>query len=227
MNFGPRFGFAYDFAGDHKTVVRGGFGAMYERIQGNDVYNIGPNEPFSSSVTFNNVVSITLLRAWRRSVRSTTPITVGSITGLAYSDYNPPVSYQYSIGVEREIGHQLGPQRLLRRQPESSPERLPQHQHPGSELLASLTTNSAAYNTLLPYPGYGTISFAENAGNGHYNGLQVSLNLKSGISSLNVAYTFSRAIDPSTGGDLYTVSNPYNRPTTMGPLLLTVGTSWS
>src|SRR5580692_8222632 len=41
-NFGPRIGFAYDLTGSGKTVVRGGFGMMYERIQGNDMYNAGP-----------------------------------------------------------------------------------------------------------------------------------------------------------------------------------------
>ncbi len=46
-NFGPRLGFAYDLTGSGKMVVRGGFGIMYERIQGNDMYNAGPNIPFS------------------------------------------------------------------------------------------------------------------------------------------------------------------------------------
>jgi hypothetical protein len=32
-NFGPRLGFAYDFSGTGKSVVRGGFGIMYERIR--------------------------------------------------------------------------------------------------------------------------------------------------------------------------------------------------
>ena len=53
--FGPRLGFAYDLTGSGKTVLRGGFGMMYERIQGNDMYNAGPNIPFSANVNFSNV----------------------------------------------------------------------------------------------------------------------------------------------------------------------------
>src|SRR5260370_15218907 len=49
-NFGPRIGFAYDLSGSGKTVVRGGVGMMYERIQGNDMYKTGPNIPFSLTI---------------------------------------------------------------------------------------------------------------------------------------------------------------------------------
>ena len=44
--FGPRIGFAYDVTGHGSTVIRGGFGTMYERIQGNDMYNAATNSPF-------------------------------------------------------------------------------------------------------------------------------------------------------------------------------------
>jgi hypothetical protein len=226
LNFGPRFGFAYDFSGDHKTVVRGGFGAMYERVQGNDVYNLGPNVPFSSSVTFNDVSLSNPNQSLLTGQTLTAPITVGSITGLAYSDYHPPVSYQYSIGVER----QLAPNSVLNVSYVGNQNR---HQNdyrninvPNQSTLASLISdpNNAAYNknlyynTVLPYQGFSSITLAENAGNGHYNGLQVSLTsqIKNNL-SLNVAYTYSSAIDPTTGGDLYTVSNPYNRGYDNGP----------
>jgi len=67
---------------------------MYERIQGNDMYNAGPNQPFSASVTFNTVALSNPNLSLLTGQTLTAPITVGSITGLAYTDYKLPVSYQ-------------------------------------------------------------------------------------------------------------------------------------
>ena len=222
-NFGPRIGFAYDLTGSGKTVVRGGFGTMYERIQGNDMYNGGPNLPFSSSVTLNNVSLSNPNTSLLTGETITAPITLGSITGLSETDYKNPVSYQYSVGVE----HQLIQGTVLTVAYVGNQNR---HQNdyvnvnvPSSSLdrttLSSLG-GATAYNTVLPYLGFGQIALAQNAGNSHYNSIQISINsqIKRDLTLL-AAYTGSSAYDPATsfGGDLATISNPYNRNYDYGP----------
>ncbi len=43
----PRIGFAYDITGDGKTALRGGFGIFYNRLDGNQVYNLSGQPPYS------------------------------------------------------------------------------------------------------------------------------------------------------------------------------------
>jgi hypothetical protein len=43
----PRIGFAYDISGDGKTALRGGFGIFYNRLDGNQVYNLSGQAPYS------------------------------------------------------------------------------------------------------------------------------------------------------------------------------------
>jgi len=101
--FGPRLGFGYDLMGDGKTVVRGGFGIMYERIQGNDMYNAGPNIPFSLQVNTNAVEMTNPSLALSSGASAALPINPAGITGLDLENYKLPVSYQYSVGVQRQI----------------------------------------------------------------------------------------------------------------------------
>jgi hypothetical protein len=215
LNFAPRLGFAYDLTGNGKTVIRGGYGTMYERVQGNDMYDAGPNIPFSLTAGLNNVSfqnpQVSLLNGPTVGF----PIVPATINGLDEQNYKLPVSYQYSLGIQ----HSLGAKTVLTVQYVGNQNRHQSEQanynlvNP-SQLPALIggTLNYAAAPTLA-YPGFGALLQANNEANSHYNGLQVGLNGNvTRDLQLQVAYTWSRAIDPSTGGDngdLATVSNPY------------------
>jgi hypothetical protein len=221
-NFGPRVGFAYDLTGNSKTILRGGFGIMYERIQGNDVYNAAGDIPFSATVNTQGVSISSPGVLLSTAEKVVNPILPQSIVGLSQTNYKSPTSYQYSIGIQRSLGEKtvvsagyVGNQN--RHQSYRDETNLPPQ-----SVLAGLVKNTVQFNSVVPYAGFGSINLYENAANSHYNSLQLSANSRLHKDlSFQLAYTYSKAMDSAagtgSGGDLQSLANPYDRSYGWGP----------
>jgi hypothetical protein len=227
--FGPRIGFAYDLTGSGKTIVRGGFGVMYEREQGNDMYDTAGNVPFSESVNFSNVALSNPALSLATGAPPVSPIPVVGLTGLVASDYKLPTSYQYSISVQRQLGRDsvlsisyVGNQN--RHQSDYRETNLP----PESDLVNLIGASSYTYDSAVQYVGFSSIRQMEMAENSHYNGFQIELRSRvHNDLTLQAAYTLSRSIDPGEGTgasnpntDDANTDNPYDRRYDVGPSIM-------
>ena len=215
----PRVGFSYDLSGSGKTVLRGGFGTFFERLQGNDIYDIAGNAPFENTPTATNVELTNPSYNWQAGAPASTPLFTqgGHLGELTY--YPAPGVAQYSLGVQ----HELAPALILVTQYVGN---LAWHQNTfdpfnNYPLSTAMATRQASANGTLStvgglqarmYPGFGNIEMIENPLTGIYNSFQIGLRQQNrhGL-SFELDYTWAHEIDDQVGsGDLNTSSNPWD-----------------
>src|SRR5437868_1631876 len=207
----PRVGFAYNVGGDGKTVVRGGAGLFFERVQGNDVYNAALNPPFAyqpsaTNVYFSNPNTSAITGA---TTSQTFPSTM---TVLGYK-YRPPGTAMFSFGIQRQVATSVVAvvQYVGSRGWDQSDDRaintLPLSDITNRQLVA---TGKANANLSRIFPGFSSITVEENETNFAYNSLQAGVRMENrhGL-TVQLAYTWSHEID-NVSNDLVQVSNPFD-----------------
>jgi len=227
----PRVGFSYDLLGTGKTILRGGFGTFYERLQGNDTYGVAnSNLPYEYTPSVGSVYYSNPHCSWESNTTTTNPANCFSITDLPIlpagltilnTTYKAPETIMYSFGIQHEVRPSLiwvvqyvgndqthqNIDRNINTFPITTPNNL-------RALSASTGLPSSTYpggsNQLRTYQGYAGINQEENTTNSTYNGFQTELRLQNrwGLSGA-LDYTWSHNIDLQDT-DLQTASNPWN-----------------
>jgi hypothetical protein len=100
----PRVGFSQDLTGNGKTIVRGGFGTFFERMQGNDIFGVATSAPFDPSLDIFNPYFATPGTAWDTGnvIAPTSLIFAGGGDSIAQT-FRAPAVAMYSLGVQHEI----------------------------------------------------------------------------------------------------------------------------
>jgi hypothetical protein len=196
----PRFGFAYDITGDGKTALRGGFGIFYNRLDGNQVYNLSgqPPEVYSPQVNYttfsqisssgNNLVfgpatlymwpasTIPFDRAQNASINVQRSLTRNTVVDVGYTG---------NWGYNQQLSYDINPIPLGTRAPFNNAN------------ADATNGNKSLPDVLLRtvYPGFNTINGYNHLGHTNYHALTASLaeRLSSGL-MFGAAYTFSKAL---------------------------------
>jgi hypothetical protein len=232
----PRVGFAYELTGDNKTVLRGGYGMLHDRIQGNLIFNPVFSNP-------RNVVTPTVRNGNLSNLSGATADLTYPLSGLLGADRhgNVPTVHNFSLGIQRDLGwgttidvayvgslsrHLVTardfnaiPYGTTFTQAAQDPSKYPGGVVPAVEPDLPAAYSDAGLNYsggkaldtafLLPYQGYSSIWYYKFDGTSNYNSLQISAQRRfaKGL-TFGAAYTWSKSLTTADGDEA--AQDPFN-----------------
>lgn len=214
IQYSPRAGFAFDVFGNQKMVVRGGAGIMYDRFQGNNIFDELANPP--------TTIQPTLVNGLAKDINPANALLApSSLTVLDYPG-KIPTTTNYSFGIQ----YQLPGQFVLDTAYVGSVSRhqldklnlnaIPygatfaaNTQDPTKGTGGTLGSQALDANFLRPFPGFGDISVHRTGSSSNYNSLQLGLNRQFSKGFLfGVSYTWGKALGvTSADGDFVRIDN--------------------
>ena len=94
----PRLSFAWDVTGDGRTAVRGGAGVFYDRYADDIILDLIELPPVLNTYRTNYTTINELLAS---------PLTATPSGVRRVEPFKPPVVYNWSLGVQRDVGFNL------------------------------------------------------------------------------------------------------------------------
>jgi hypothetical protein len=200
--FSPRLGFAYSPFHSGKSVLRGGYGLVFDStLVGIYENNIFANPPYLNNLSVPNT---TFANPANGAATTSIPALHGTPLPATL-----PYTQQYSLDVQQQIGasflldvgyygskgtHLLGIADINTLRPGQY-----DADTGGTNATALSTGTTPLVNRYRPYPGYTAINAVENWFGSNYNSLQVSAQKRmSAGGTLRLAYTWQKTMTDSS-----------------------------